>query len=96
MDGRLIMRFIALLLAMLLAMPAVAQTGEAVLLRPARVFDGVDPAPHEGWQVLVRGERIEAAGPNLAAPAGARIVDLPGATLMPGMIEGHSPLFLHP
>ena len=67
-----------------------------MLLRPARVFDGVDPAPHEGWQVLVRGERIEAAGPNLTAPAGARIVDLPGATLMPGMIEGHSHLFLHP
>src|SRR3954451_14604134 len=93
------MRLIALLLAILLAAPAApaaAQPGEAVLLRPARVFDGVDPAPHEGWSVLVRGERIEAAGPNLAAPAGAKIVDLPGATLMPGMIEGHSHLFLHP
>jgi imidazolonepropionase-like amidohydrolase len=96
MDGRLNMRLVALLLAMLVAAPAVAQQGEALLLRPARVFDGVDPAPHEGWQVLVRGERIEAAGPHLAAPAGARIVDLPGATLMPGMIEGHSHLFLHP
>jgi imidazolonepropionase-like amidohydrolase len=46
--------------------------------------------------VLVDGDRIAAAGPNLAAPAGAKIVDLPGATLMPGMIEGHSHLFLHP
>src|SRR3954451_8519526 len=93
------MRLIALLLAILLAAPAApaaAQPGEAVLLRPARVFDGVDPAPHEGWSVLVRGERIEAAGPNLAAPAGARTVELPGMTLMPGMIEGHSHLFLHP
>ena len=60
------------------------------------MFDGVDPAPHEGWQVLVDGDRIAAAGPNLAAPAGARVIDLPGATLMPGMIEGHSHLFLHP
>jgi imidazolonepropionase-like amidohydrolase len=46
--------------------------------------------------VLVRGDRIEAAGPALAAPAGATVVDLPGTTLMPGMIEGHSHLFLHP
>ena len=90
------MRLIALLLALLLSAPAAAQQSEAVLLRPARLFDGIDPAPHPGWQVLVRGERIEAVGPNLAAPAGARIVDLPGATLMPGMIEGHSHLFLHP
>ena len=46
--------------------------------------------------MLVDGDRIAAVGPNLAAPAGARVIDLPGATLMPGMIEGHSHLFLHP
>ena len=84
---------LSLVLILLFAAPAVA---EPVLLRPARVFDGTDPAPHEGWQVLVDGDRITAAGPNLAAPAGARIIDLPSATLMPGMIEGHSHLFLHP
>jgi imidazolonepropionase-like amidohydrolase len=88
------MRFLIALLLLLLAAPAVAQ--EVVLLRPARVFDGVDPKPHEGWQVLVRGDRIEAVGPNLGAPAGARVIELPGMTLMPGMIEGHSHLFLHP
>jgi imidazolonepropionase-like amidohydrolase len=60
------------------------------------VFDGVNPRPHEGWSVLVRGERIEAVGPDLTAPAGARVIELPGTTLMPGMIEGHSHLFLHP
>jgi len=92
-------RWLLILLALCLAAPAAVaqpQPDLPILLRPARVFDGVDPRPHEGWQVLVRGERIEAAGPNLSAPAGARIVDLPGATLMPGMIEGHSHLFLHP
>src|SRR5438045_8234896 len=84
---------ILLLFALLLAAPAAA---EPLLLRPARVFDGTDPHPHEGWSVLVDGDRIAAAGPNLAAPAGARVIDLPGATLMPGLIEGHSHLFLHP
>jgi imidazolonepropionase-like amidohydrolase len=46
--------------------------------------------------VLVRGQRIEALGPSVAAPPGARVVDLPGMTLIPGLIEGHSHLFLHP
>jgi imidazolonepropionase-like amidohydrolase len=89
-------RWFLILFAILLAAPVAAQQESAILIRPARVFDGVDPAPHEGWQVLVRGERIVAVGPHLDAPAGARTVDLPGATLMPGMIEGHSHLFLHP
>ena len=81
------------LTALSLAAPAAADT---LLLRPARLFDGVNPQPHEGWSVLVDGDRIAAVGPNLTAPAGARTIDLPGATLMPGMIEGHSHLFLHP
>ncbi|HEY8591449.1 MAG TPA: amidohydrolase family protein [Sphingomicrobium sp.] len=79
-----------------LALAASPAAADPLLLRPARVFDGVDPRPHEGWQVLVDGDKIVATGPNLAPPAGARIIDLPGTTLMPGMIEGHSHLFLHP
>src|SRR5689334_16998107 len=59
-----------------------APAGGPVLLKPARVFDGVTAKPHEGWVVLVRGERIEAAGPEkeVAAPAEARVIALPGAT----------------
>jgi imidazolonepropionase-like amidohydrolase len=78
---------------LLLASPAMA---DAILLKPARVFDGVNPQPHEGWSVLVDGDKIAAVGPNLAAPAGAKVIGLPGATLIPGMIEGHGHLFLHP
>ena len=69
---------------------------EPILLKPARVFDGVNPRPHEGWQVLIDGERILAAGPALTAAPGTRTIALPEMTLMPGMIEGHSHLFLHP
>jgi imidazolonepropionase-like amidohydrolase len=86
-------RLILLFAALLFATPALAET---FLLRPARVFDGLDPDAHEGWSVLVEGERIAAAGPSVRAPAGARTIELPGTTLMPGMIEGHSHLFLHP
>jgi imidazolonepropionase-like amidohydrolase len=67
-----------------------------ILLQPAAVFDGVDAHPHPGWQVLVAGDRIAAVGPNLSVPPGTRTVALPGETLMPGMIEGHGHLFLHP
>lgn len=86
-------RVLLIIFALFCAAPAPA---EPLLLRPARVFDGVDPRPQEGWSVLIEGDRIAAAGPNLTAPAGTRIVELPGTTLMPGMIEGHSHLFLHP
>ena len=68
----------------------------SIVLRPDRVFDG--ERSHAGWVVVVRGDRIEAAGPaaSTTAPAGARTIDLPGTTLMPGLIEGHSHLLLHP
>jgi imidazolonepropionase-like amidohydrolase len=79
--------------ALMLAAPATAGT---YLLHPAQLFDGVNPQPHPGWSVLVEGDKIAAVGPNVAAPADAKVIDLPGATLMPGMIEGHSHIFLHP
>jgi len=88
-------RFILALLALTLTAPATALPPQAILIRPARVFDGVDPHPHDGWEVLVKGDRIVAVGPNLDA-RDAEILLLPGLTLMPGMIEGHSHLFLHP
>ena len=84
------MRIILGLLLWLTALPAPA----AILLKPDRVFDGT--AVHAGWQVLIDGEKIVAAGPNLAAPPSSEVIDLPGMTLLPGMIEGHSHLFLHP
>jgi len=68
------------------------------LLRPARVFDALSAQAHEGWVVLVQGDRIAAVGPaaSVTVPAGAATIDLPGTTLMPGMIEGHGHMFLHP
>ncbi|HST62239.1 MAG TPA: amidohydrolase family protein [Longimicrobium sp.] len=84
-------------IALFLAAPARAQqVPSAVLLRPDRVFDGTEM--HTGWVVLVRDSLIAAAGPaaTVAAPADARMMDLPGTTLLPGLIEGHSHLLLHP
>ncbi len=68
----------------------------AFVLQPDRVFDG--ETMHPGWVVVVRGDRIIAAGPPATtnAPGGARTIALPGTTLMPGLIEGHAHLLLHP
>jgi imidazolonepropionase-like amidohydrolase len=86
-----------LLLLLALAAPLHAQT-PVVLIRPDRVWNGIDAVPRAGWTVLVRGDRIEAVGPaaSVRAPADARVIDLPGTTLIPGLIEGHSHLLLHP
>ena len=71
---------------------------EAVVLVPERVFDGTSAQLHAGWEVVVAGDTIAAAGPrgSLRRPAGARVIELPGLTLLPGLIEGHSHLLLHP
>ncbi|HEX2090932.1 MAG TPA: amidohydrolase family protein [Longimicrobiaceae bacterium] len=92
------MRTLLALLLTLAVAPAHTQTPQRILLRPARVFDATSERAHEGWTVLVNGERIEAVGPaeRVGTPPGARVVDLPGTTLLPGMIEGHSHLLLHP
>lgn len=92
------MRALLILLApLLLPLPLAAQE-PALLLRPAAVYDAVAARPHAGWTVLVRGDRIVDAGPaaRVGSPAGARVVDLPGLTLLPGLIEGHSHLLLYP
>ncbi len=69
-----------------------------IVLRADRVFDAVTPAPQTGWDVVVSGDRITAAGPagGVTRPGGARVIELRGMTLLPGLIEGHSHLLLHP
>ena len=93
-----------LALALVLPVPAGAQratppdTARATVLVPDAVWDGLAATPARGWLIVVRGERIVAAGPagSTALPTGAERVALPGTTLLPGLIEGHSHLFLHP
>jgi imidazolonepropionase-like amidohydrolase len=66
------------------------------VLKPAHVWDGESAQLHDNWVVLVRGEKIEAVGPASTVPADAKVIDLPGLTLMPGLIEAHSHILLHP
>jgi imidazolonepropionase-like amidohydrolase len=98
--------FVCLISAGLLVSPTtfaqtqapVAKPETVYLLKPARVFDGEAAQLHDGWVVLVRGEKIEAVGSaaEIKAPADAKVIELPGLTLMPGLIDAHSHVLLHP
>lgn len=98
------MRILAFLLAALVP-AAVAQRPPAVpaatdprprLLVPDAVWDGEQDALHVGWRVLVEGDRIRAVGPRAGEGVDALVLALPGLTLLPGLIDAHSHLLLHP
>ena len=75
-----------------------AESYRPYLLKPARVFDGESGELHEGWGVIVLGPKIHAVGPLKSLPVSpdTRTIELPGLTLMPGLIEAHSHVLLHP
>ena len=68
---------------------------QITLVKAAHLIDGKSDAPHEGWGVLVEGERIKEVGPvaQLAAKA-TRTIDLGNATLLPGLIDDHTHVLL--
>jgi imidazolonepropionase-like amidohydrolase len=86
----------ALLLSFVLSFTtSIAQSDSFYLFKPDRVFDG--DQMHADWIVLIKGNKIEACGAmTFKLPANTRVIELPGTTLLPGLIEGHSHLFLHP
>jgi len=88
----------AILFAAVAAGPATADPPVSLLLKPAAVFTADDAVTHPGWVVLVTGDKITAVGPpaSVAAPADAKVIDLPGDTLLPGLMDIHSHIFLHP
>ncbi|MCG6963311.1 MAG: amidohydrolase family protein [Acidobacteria bacterium] len=96
----IVVLFACVLLVAPMANPAHggASPARTVLLRPDSVFDATGPGTHTGWVVLVAGKHIAAVGPaaEVEAPAGTKVVDLPGMTLLPGLIDAHSHIFLHP
>jgi imidazolonepropionase-like amidohydrolase len=76
---------------------AAAAASMSYLLEPDAVWTAGEAQPRAGWVVRVEGNRIAAVGPRAeVAAAGAQVVALPGATLIPGLIELHSHLLLHP
>jgi imidazolonepropionase-like amidohydrolase len=71
-------------------------TPAATVLKPAAILDPQSGQLTRGATVVVRGDRIEAVGPSLPPPAGARIIELAGLTLLPGLIDAHTHVLLQP
>src|SRR5262249_35018047 len=69
-----------------------------IVLKPARVWDGLSNVAETGWIVVVRGKTIEAAGPadRVKVPGEAHSVEIPNSTLIPGLIDLHTHILLHP
>jgi imidazolonepropionase-like amidohydrolase len=81
--------------AMLAAQPASTE-GTATVLHAARLLEADTGNVLQPGEILVVGERIKAVGTTVDHPLGAKMIDLGDATLMPGMIDAHVHLFLHP
>ena len=90
------MKRILLILSLFVVSGSFAQQADKyILLKPDKVFDGEQM--QTGWVVLIKNNKIEQAGAMMfKLPAGTEIMELKGMTLLPGLIEGHSHLFLHP
>lgn len=84
------------ILTLLLLFCGIASAQEVTVIQATRVFDG--DVMHTDWRVVVEGRTIVAAGPaaQVAVPADATLLSYPEGTLMPGLIEGHGHLLLHP
>src|SRR5882672_3438831 len=90
------MKLVVILSFILYIAQANAQSPGSYYLTADRVFDG--ETMHEGWAILVNGNKIISVGPKekIVAPANAIKINYPNSTLLPGLIEGHSHLFLYP
>jgi imidazolonepropionase-like amidohydrolase len=75
-----------------------ADTSPPIVLKPSRIWDGLSLDPHSDWIVVTRGAKIEAVGPasETKVPDNARFIQLAGTTLIPGLIDAHTHVLLHP
>ncbi|MBV8571875.1 MAG: amidohydrolase family protein [Acidobacteriaceae bacterium] len=96
MSAKFVSQFLILGLAAACLGGAQVTRTRPVLLHAARMLDVANGRIVTPGEVLIQGERIAEAGQKVSRPAGVEIVDLGDTTLMPGLIDAHVHLFLHP
>jgi imidazolonepropionase-like amidohydrolase len=81
-------------LLLLIAFAATSAAAQVTYIKTSSLIDGRSDAPKENQVIVIRGNRIESVGAGTAIPAGAYVIDLTGMTVMPGLIDSHTHIFL--
>ena len=88
--------FCLICLSQITAAQAPAEIPRSTVLHAARMLDVKAGRLVQPAEILIKGDRIVEVGPSVKHPAGAEVIDLGDRTLLPGLIDAHIHLFLHP
>ena len=88
--------FILMIVSLVTSMCSAQQPAAPIVLHAARLLQVDTGTLLQPGEILIEGNRIRAVGSKVDRPAGAKVIDLGSATLMPGLIDAHVHLFLHP
>src|SRR5437016_12750578 len=81
-------------IALLLLMVSAPAHAQITVIKAVTLSDGTSAKPRKSQTIVIRGNRIESVGADVATPAGARVIDLSNMTVLPGMIDAHTHIFL--
>jgi len=87
---------ILMIVSLVTSMCSAQQPAAPIVLHAARLLQVDTGTLLQPGEILIEGNRIRAVGSKVDRPAGAKVIDLGSATLMPGLIDAHVHLFLHP
>ena len=81
-------------LAIVFLFSVASARAEVTVIKAGTLIDGTSAQPRKNQMIVIRGNRIESVGADVATPAGARVIDLSNMTVLPGMIDAHTHIFL--